>query len=73
MATVTKTYKECDRAGCRNRTGVEEYTVVFKLSEGNVLLLDSGELCPTHVKMARRFMATLFKNTKQYDEPEDND
>ena len=77
MATRTKTYQECDRAGCRNRTGVKDVGLTLedftnRDGDGDPTILESlcGELCPAHIEMVKRFMANLFKNTKQYDEPE---
>ncbi len=73
MATRTQKWQECDRAGCRNRVGVDTYCIIFKISEGEAISIDEGELCPAHVKKVKRFIANLFQNTKQYDDLDGKD
>ncbi len=78
MATRTKTYKECDRAGCRSRTGVREYELVLRAKTVTaddpgyacVVATGHGELCPAHEQMTKRFIECVFKNTKEYPESE---
>ena len=71
---ITKT-RECDRAMCRRRKGVRQYELVLRSTSSPGVTYDCvvatghGELCPAHAVMVQTFMANLFKNTKQYDDP----
>ncbi len=65
---ITKT-RECDRAGCRNRKGVDEYTLTLTHDDDTVNF-ETGELCPAHLEMALKFISELFRNTKSYPDEE---
>ncbi len=73
MATRTQQVKECDRAMCRNRKGVTAVRIVVQViqPELGVWVGDrcEGELCPTHLKLAKSQAAAMFKNSKTYGEP----
>ncbi len=80
MATRTQKWQECDRAGYRNRVGVRKYELVLKAMSAQpnvtydcVVATAHGELCHAHENMVGSFMGKLFKNTKQYDEPDGKD
>lgn len=82
MAERITKVRECDRAGCRRRKGVKKVKLAMWVADENGVfpstahthgLWIEGELCPFHRKMASDQQLAMFQNTKQYDEPEDND
>ena len=73
MATRTQTIRECDSTLCRRRKLVRHVKISIQLEGEMGPNVFEGDLCPTHVGQAIRQNEKLFKNTKDYDEPEDND
>lgn len=63
--------RECDRLGCRRRTGVKLLQVTIETFDPETGLAEDvdkeqGELCPKHQKMLRDYAADIFRNTKEY-------
>ena len=74
MAERITKVRECDRKFCRNRKGVAVYTLrLIPDMDESPISETEGELCPAHAEMARKFIANLFKNTKEYDDGKESE
>ena len=75
MATRITKRQECDKAMCRNRSGVADVTITIRTLDPETKTWAwerwEGELCPTHLKLAKGQAAAMFQNKKTYDAPEE--